>query len=89
MGVLDDGTVIRPKGVVKGDRLGLGMLPSTTEKGQDDVFESFRRQRANKYHEFIALNQAARRESGPENKLTCYVCQKPGHIARDCKYTTS
>lgn len=72
MGVSEEGMAM---GSRQSERRGLGAF------GGGDSFESYRQNRSQRYH----VAAEARSKGGKDEEL-CYVCHKPGHIAKDCKY---
>eukprot|EP01068_Selenidium_serpulae_P007923 Selendium_serpulae@DN4841_c0_g1_i7.p1 len=88
MGIGVDGATTGLKGSVTGERMGLGAIDFDEEKqNKKDVFEDYRRQRANNYHKSIAKAQADRMTPGFEDSLrVCCICSKPGHFAKECKF---
>ena len=71
MGISEEGAAIG--GGITGRR-GLGAE-------RRDEFESYRQSRSNRYH--VAAEE---RSKGVVIEELCYICSKPGHFAKDCKY---
>eukprot|EP00347_Sterkiella_histriomuscorum_P023453 403334583 len=66
------------------ERRGLGIqqqMQSSGGGGGSDQFDSFRTQRSKRYH--VAAEE---RQRGIKEEQLCYICQQPGHIAKDCKF---
>lgn len=86
MGISEDGTLLGESGA---DRLGLGASSKTvtSSSAADNLFNDYRKHRAHKYHKTIAQAHADRvQEELQDPSRLCFICQKSGHLARECKF---
>lgn len=77
MGLLSDGRAIGSVGNMASDKGGVGV------QNKEDVLDinQFRTNLTLKYHQ---TNED--RAKGMVDAPRCYICQAPGHMAKDCKY---
>lgn len=79
MGVGEDGQIASSSSGRRGIGAASNSNPSST-------FDQFRNQRSKKYH--VAAEERSKNYKDEQVQL-CYICQKPGHIAKDCKFGIS
>jgi hypothetical protein len=78
MGISQDG------GFAAGERGG-SQRKGLGASSQGNMFDQFRTNRSKRYHVAAEERSKGIIKGGPGDDL-CYICNQPGHIAKDCKY---